>query len=107
MGQYFVILTTCSSAAEAESIGKILLKERFIACINIINGVFSFFHWDNKIDNAKEILVLMKTQKTHIKQVIKIIKDNHSYDVPEILVLPIVDGSQEYLDWITKETTRE
>ena len=98
---YILILVTTKDKQEAEKITKALLNERLIACGNIINPVTSFFHWSGKINKAEECLIVMKSRMDLFAQVAERVKGLHSYEVPEILALPIVDGSKAYFDWMS------
>jgi periplasmic divalent cation tolerance protein len=97
---YIVILVTSKDKREAEKIAQLLLDERLIACANIVNPVSSFFHWSGKIERAEECLIVMKSRMDLFSQVAERVKGLHSYEVPEILALQIVDGSAAYLDWL-------
>ena len=97
---YLIVLMTISNKQEAIKIVRTLLKERLIACANIIDPVSSFFWWNKKIEEEKEVLVIMKSHNELFNKLSKIIKDLHSYHVPEILAIPITKGSQPYLDWL-------
>ena len=105
MVNFIVVLVTATSKAEAEKIAKALLKKRLAACVNIIPGLTSFFHWKGKIEKASELLLVIKTRKTLFKKLEKEVKANHSYSVPEIIALPILQGTKSYLDWLKLETT--
>jgi periplasmic divalent cation tolerance protein len=85
---------------EAEKITHLLLEQRLIACGNIVSPVTSFFHWRGNIDRAEECLIIMKSRRDLFVQVAELIKSVNSYEVPEILALPIVEGSKAYLDWM-------
>lgn len=98
--KFVIILVTCASKAEARKIRDVLLKKRLAACGNIIDGVDSKFWWQGKIDSAREVLLILKTSIANFKRIEKEIKRIHSYEVPEIIALPIVAGSEEYLSWI-------
>ncbi|MCX6113460.1 MAG: divalent-cation tolerance protein CutA [Proteobacteria bacterium] len=100
MTKYIVILVTAPSRKEAKKIADAVLDKKACACVNIINGVKSLFYWKGKIDNAQESLLVIKTKKTAYRNIEKIIKNIHSYTVPEIIALPIVFGSRDYLNWI-------
>ncbi len=104
MNQYVVVYITCGSKKEADDLAEKIVAERLAACANIINGVTSVFHWQGKIDNAEESLMILKTRKKLIKELTNFVQLHHSYDVPEIIALPIVGGSEEYLGWINAET---
>jgi len=97
---YIIILVTTKDRQEAEKITQLLLKECLIACANIINPVTSFFHWSGKIDKAEECLIVMKSRADLFTRVAEHVKVLHSYEVPEILALPIVEGSEAYLNWM-------
>lgn len=98
--QYIIILVTAKDKKEATKIARGLLEARLIACANIIGGIQSIFTWQGKIDNAKEAVLILKTKKTLFKKISIKIKSLHSYQTPEIIALPILDGSKNYLDWI-------
>ena len=95
-----IVLMTASSKKEAEDITHKLLEERLIACANIVDTVSSLFWWKQKIEQENETLVVMKSSEKMFKQLTQRIQELHSYEVPEILALPIVAGSQSYLDWM-------
>lgn len=97
---YIIVLMTASNKDEAKNIVQVLLEEKYIVCANLIENVTSFFWWKGKIDEEKEVLVLMKSTKNHFKQLSKRVTDLHSYEVPEIVCIPIIDGSSSYLDWM-------
>ena len=97
---YIVVLVTTKDKLEAEKISQSLLSDRLIACANIVSPATSFFHWSGKIDKAEECLVVMKSRLDLFAQVVERVKCLHSYEVPEIVALPIVDGSAAYLDWM-------
>ncbi|MDD5436018.1 MAG: divalent-cation tolerance protein CutA [Candidatus Omnitrophica bacterium] len=97
---FCIILVTCQSKKEAGRIASSLLKERLTACANTMPGIDSRFWWNGKVESAKEILLMLKTKRSNFKKVEKEIKRLHSYEVPEIIALPIIAGSAEYLGWI-------
>lgn len=99
---YIVVFITTDDAKEARQISKVLLEQRKAACVNIISNVDSLFRWEGKLDSARENLLVVKTKASLLPEVINLVKKVHSYDVPEIIALPIVGGNQEYLDWIEK-----
>ncbi len=101
---YTVILATAANKKEAEGIARMLIKSRLAACVNIIEGVHSLFWWQGKVDRANEFLLFIKTRKTLVAKIIKKIKLAHSYEVPEIIAIPIIAGSKEYLKWIDEST---
>jgi periplasmic divalent cation tolerance protein len=97
---YVIVMVTTPSKQEAERIAQHLLRERLIACANIIGPVSSLFHWSGKIEKAEEYMILMKSRKDLFKKLSEAVKALHSYEVPEILAFPIVEGSKGYLDWL-------
>lgn len=101
---YLIVFVTASSKEEAEKIAKGVLEEKLAACVNIIDAVHSHFWWQGKIDSAEEALLIIKTKKTLINKLIRKVKSIHSYELPEIIALPIIYGSKEYLDWVNEST---
>jgi len=99
---HIVVLTTAKDTKEAKKIAKALVSDKLIACANITKDIHSFFWWQGKIDQAKEVLIIMKSKKQHLNKIIKKVKTLHSYDVPEVIALPVVGGHKGYLDWVTK-----
>jgi periplasmic divalent cation tolerance protein len=91
---------TASNKEEAIKIVRILLEEKLVACANMIEAVSSFYWWKGTIEEDKEVLVIMKSHKNLFQKISSRIIKLHSYDVPEILAIPIVDGSSSYLDWM-------
>ncbi|MEM2093509.1 MAG: divalent-cation tolerance protein CutA [Candidatus Bathyarchaeia archaeon] len=98
--RYCIVLVTVSSREEAEKIVRSLLEEKIIACANIIGPVFSIFWWHGRIDNAQENLILMKTKESLFSRLAERVKTLHSYQVPEIIAIPIVKGYKPYMDWL-------
>ncbi|MGD9130274.1 MAG: divalent-cation tolerance protein CutA [Candidatus Bathyarchaeota archaeon] len=97
---YLIVLMTASNREEAVKIVRTLLEERLIACGNLVDSVSSFFWWKGEAEEEKEVLVFMKSSEKLFKKLLKRVGELHSYDVPEILALPIVDGSSSYLEWL-------
>ena len=100
--KYIVVFITTGGTEEAQRISRILLEQRKVACVNIIPKVDSLFWWEDKLDSAQENLLIAKTKASLLPEIINLVKKVHSYDVPEIIALPIVGGNQEYLEWIEK-----
>ncbi|MBE0512234.1 divalent-cation tolerance protein CutA [Candidatus Bathyarchaeota archaeon] len=97
---YVVVIITTPNKEEAVKIVRSLLEERLIACANILGPVSSLFWWQGKIDEENEFLVFMKSHKTLFERLSERVMEIHSYDVPEIIALPIIEGSPPYLDWL-------
>ncbi|HDO41758.1 MAG TPA: divalent-cation tolerance protein CutA [Candidatus Bathyarchaeota archaeon] len=100
-------MVTASSREEAEKIATTLLERKLIACANILGPVSSRFWWQGKIDSAEEYMIFMKTKRELFDQVADNVKQLHSYEVPEIIALPIVEGAKPYLEWINSSLTGE
>ncbi len=97
---YIVIFVTASNKKQAQKIAAGLIKARLAACVNIIDKINSIFFWESKIDQAKEVLLVIKSKKEKMPKIIKLVKSLHSYKVPEIIALPIIAGDKPYLRWI-------
>ena len=102
MKNFVIIMVTCVSRKEALDVSGRLLAKRLIACANIMPGVESKFRWKGKLSSAAEVLVVMKTVKANFKKIEIEIKRVHSYEVPEIIAVPISAGSRDDLDWISR-----
>ncbi len=105
MTNAIVILVTASSENEAETIAKTLVKERLAACVNILNPIRSIYRWEGKIADDREWLLVIKTQAERFAAVEEKVKALHSYQIPEVIALPILHGSESYLHWLTKESS--
>ena len=99
-----VIYCTVPDKRAAKEISKHLLKHRLAACVSAVDKVESMFSWDGEIEQEKEILLIIKTLRTNFEKIKHLITDLHPYQVPEIIALPIVDCSKEYLQWLAHET---
>jgi periplasmic divalent cation tolerance protein len=102
--EHIVVFVTVADEEEARLISRVLLKQRKVACSNIIPAINSLFWWQEKIDSAHESLLVIKTKAALLDEVTQLVKEIHSYDVPEIIALPIIGGNQDYLEWIDSET---
>jgi periplasmic divalent cation tolerance protein len=98
-----VIFVTTGTEAEAHKIAELLLTKRKAACVNILPGVDSSFWWQGKLDSAQESLLIIKTRASLLPEIIELVKSVHSYEVPEIIALPIIGGNEDYLKWIDGE----
>jgi len=98
--QHIVIFITAKNRAEAEKIAGRLLEAKLIACANILDGVRSMFWWQGKIDRAEEALVVLKTRRSLFKKIVLEVKAVHSYNTPEVIAMPVIEGSADYLKWI-------
>lgn len=101
-----VIFTTCSSEEESSKIAKALVEAHMAGCVNILSPVRSIYQWKEEICDEKEWLLIIKTGRERFEEIERTIKSLHSYSVPEIICLPILEGSLTYLEWL-EETTRK
>ena len=104
--EFIVILSTCGSKTEAETIASRLVADHAAACVNIIENISSVYEWQGKIETGAECLMIIKTRAALAQQVEATIKDLSSYDCPEIIELPIEHGSADYLNWIADVTKK-
>ena len=95
-----IVLITAGSEEEARKIAGSLVEEKKAACVNIVPGVDSLFRWEDRLDSARESLLLVKTKASLFPEIVELVKRTHSYEVPEILALPIIAGSEDYLKWL-------
>lgn len=98
--QVIMIMTTSPNLQEAEAIANELLKLRLVACVQILPGIESHYRWEGKMEKSSEILVQCKTLEQHQELVMETIQKLHSYQVPEILAIPVVGIHLPYLNWI-------
>ncbi len=104
MSDSVVVLVTCGSEEEAARIAHSLVEERLAACANLISPVRSIYRWEGKIWDEREWILIIKTQKKRFEELEKKVKSLHSYSVPEIIGLPIDEGSASYLKWVEAMT---
>jgi len=107
MTDVVLILVTTGSDGEAEKIARALVEERLAACVNIVNPLRSVYRWEGKIQDDREWLLVIKTKQTHFAAVKARVEALHSYQVPEVIALPVVDGAEKYLEWVRSETEVE
>lgn len=100
MGPYRVVLTTVSSRDEAKQIARALIEERLAACVNIAADIESVYRWQGKVDEASEVLLVIKSRVEKLAALETALHKLHSYDVPEFLVLKVEQGSATYLKWL-------
>ncbi|MGB9779025.1 MAG: divalent-cation tolerance protein CutA [Candidatus Bathyarchaeia archaeon] len=98
--EYAIVLVTTANREEAEKISKALLNERLIVCANIIGPISSLFWWREKIESAEEYVLLMKTRFDMFEKLVEKVKVIHTYEVPEIIAIPIIQGFKPYLEWL-------
>ena len=101
--EYIQVSTTTERKAEAQRMASLLVDRKLAACAQIIGPITSTYRWQGKIRRSKEWLCLLKTPPRHYQAVEKVIKQNHSYELPEIIAVSIVEGNREYFRWVEKE----
>lgn len=102
--QFVSVYITAKDVREARAIARQLLKERLIACANIIPKIESLYRWKGKLQRHGETAIIAKSKAANAKKIIKRVKELHSYDVPCVVFWNIADGNKDFLDWIRKET---
>lgn len=98
-----VVLVTTSGEEESQRLARALLERKLIACANIVPRVRSLFRWEGAIEDAGESLLILKSTTDALKAVEECVHQHHSYDVPEVIALPVSGGSEQYLAWVTAE----
>ena len=99
-----VVFITAPSEDDAAVIAHALVEQKLAACVNIVRNIRSIYSWQGKIEDDAEVLMIAKTQQKHFDALSKKVRELHSYDVPEIIALPILKGSDDYLEWIKAST---
>ncbi|MAJ90644.1 MAG: divalent-cation tolerance protein CutA [Legionellales bacterium] len=99
-----LVLSTFPESASVKDIAECLVNEKLAACVNIVSGVHSIFNWQNKMDNANEIICIIKTTNNLYSKLEKRIIELHPYELPEIISVSIENGLPSYLDWISENT---
>src|SRR5690349_6908921 len=100
MTDKIVILSTCSTEEEAERLARGLLDARLAACVNVVPRVRSFYRWKGQVEDAAECLLVIKSSRPMFDALRSALVEAHSYEVPEVVALPILDGAPEYLQWL-------
>lgn len=104
--EYAVVFTTAPDEEEAARIARTIVEERLAGCVNIVKGIRSIYRWEGKVEDEHEVLMIVKTKRDLFNALEKRVKELHSYSVPEIISLPLVEGSEEYLSWLNNELIR-
>jgi periplasmic divalent cation tolerance protein len=104
MSARFVVFVTAGSAQQGERIARTLVEERLAACVNIISPVHSVYLWQEQVQEDQEVLLIAKTSSASLEQLTTRVKQLHSYELPEIIAVPIVAGAEGYLRWIDEQS---
>jgi periplasmic divalent cation tolerance protein len=100
-----VVLSTCESEEQAAQVARHLVEHRLAACVNILPGARSIYRWKGAIEEAGELLLVIKSRRDLFAAIRAAIQKIHSYEVPEVIAIPVVDGSESYLAWLDRELT--
>jgi periplasmic divalent cation tolerance protein len=100
-----LVLTTTASQEEAQRIANALVERRLAACVNILPKINSIYRWKEKVEEAQEFLLLIKTTESAVEDLSDAIRELHSYEIPECIVVPIESGSEKYLNWIDESVS--
>jgi periplasmic divalent cation tolerance protein len=100
---FMVVHITAKDETEARQLANLLLEKRLAACVNIVPKISTLYSWEGKIESGTESLMIVKTNSSRLRDIIALVKANHSYKVPEIIASPINGGSPEYLAWLGEE----
>jgi len=104
MSEFILVISTVSNEEEGKTIAEKIVTERLAACVSLSSAIQSFYWWQDKISSDREFMLFIKTRNDLYPKLEQRIRELHSYEVPEIIGLPVCQGSQVYLDWIKKET---
>lgn len=107
MTDKIVVLSTCASADEAGRIARTLVEKRLAACVNVVAGVHSVYRWKGTVEEEAEVMLVIKSSRALFNQLRSELERMHSYEVPEVVAVPIVDGSDRYLAWMDRELVSE
>jgi periplasmic divalent cation tolerance protein len=102
---HVVVLTTVPADFDAEALARTLVEERLAACVNVLAEMRSIYRWEEAIETESERQLVIKTTADRVEALWARVRDRHPYDVPEFLVLSVVDGSEAYLQWVKESTT--
>lgn len=100
MTDKIVVLNTCASEEEASRLARVLVESRVAACVTIVPGARSVYRWQEAIESAAEWLLIIKSSRGVFERLRLVLEKAHSYEVPEVLALPVVDGSPNYVSWL-------
>lgn len=100
-----VILVTAPDEAVAKKLARYIIDQKLAACVNIVPGLASLFWWHGKIDEQPEVLLIVKTIQSKMYELITAAKREHPYETPEIIALPIIGGSEDYLQWVRESVS--
>jgi periplasmic divalent cation tolerance protein len=100
MTDKIVVLSTCASEEEGEKLARLLVEEKLAACVNVIPGMRSYYWWKGVIESSPECLLVVKSSRELFDSIKTVLASAHSYEVPEVVALPILEGSENYMNWL-------
>jgi periplasmic divalent cation tolerance protein len=100
MTDKIVVLSTCASQEEAEKLARVLVEHRLAACVNVIPGVTSVYRWQGNLETSAEWLMIIKSSRARFEELRLALEKAHSYELPEVIALPVVEAAPNYLNWI-------
>ena len=106
MSSFVIALTTLPADADASELGRTLVAERLVACVNVLSPMQSIYRWQEAVEQASERQLIMKTAAARVEELQARLAALHPYEVPELLVLPVADGGAAYLAWLEESTSR-
>jgi len=100
MTDKIVVLSTCASEEEAEKLAREMVEQRLAACVNVLPGIRSYYRWQGKLESSGECLLVIKSSRERFDLLRGALEKAHSYDIPEIIALPVVEGAANYMNWL-------
>lgn len=105
--EIIIVFVTVPGLREGSRISKAILTSRLAACVNVIPGVQSIYKWKGKIVQEKEAMLVLKTTRLRYRKLEQKIKELHPYEVPEVIAIPLICGSPQYVEWVTREVANK
>jgi periplasmic divalent cation tolerance protein len=100
MTDKIVVLSTCASEEEAGRLALSLVEQHLAACVNVVSGIQSYYRWQGNIEQSGEFLLVIKSSRARFMELCAALEKAHSYEVPEVIALPVMDGAPNYLNWV-------
>ncbi|HYI94642.1 MAG TPA: divalent-cation tolerance protein CutA [Bryobacteraceae bacterium] len=104
MSEKIIVFSNCGSQEQAQRVARALVDTHVCACVNIVPGIQSIYRWQGSVQEEAEWMLIIKTRRELFEQLSVELRKNHSYEIPEVIAIPIIEGSPDYLDWIDRET---
>jgi len=105
MPEFSVCMVTAPSMLQARDLARNLLEDRLVACVNLVPAMRSMYWWEGQIEEAEEVLMILKTRACLVERMVERVRELHAYSVPEVLSWPLGPGNPEYLEWLASEAT--